>query len=309
MFKKYTTIILGAISILLTIGIVTSIYFITQLNAQTNKNSQAKIVNVNSTVNSLDTSSTLISNSSFTSSSFSQMATSSTGQNNFSAYSNSFSSASEFSSLMNSSLSSSATISSSMSVYSSSMRSLSNADCDLIIAGEYKFGIQNEKVKELQECLRQRGVFKIAENTGYYGNLTQEAHDNIRGIKRNKKEIYISIANQTMTAKENDKILRTSGIVTGKTGFETVTGTFRIYAKTPNTTLRSPFPNISYNLPVKYWMPFYGSYGIHDVHWRTVWGPAADYVNKGSHGCVNTPNDMMEFLWKWADVGTTVIVS
>ena len=44
----------------------------------------------------------------------------------------------------------------------------------------------------------------------------------------------------------------------------------------------------TYASPVKYWMPFYGGYGIHDASWRKASEfNSSTYHSDGSHGCVN----------------------
>lgn len=122
-----------------------------------------------------------------------------------------------------------------------------------------------------------------------------------------KKRISVNLTDQKMYAMEDDQIVRESFITSGKDGYQTVTGDFAIYLKQQNTRLRSPFPELSYDFPVKYWMPFYSGYGIHDAYWRTEFG-GQDYHWAGSHGCLNTPDDMVEFIWNWSEVGTPVHV-
>ena len=58
---------------------------------------------------------------------------------------------------------------------------------------------------------------------------------------------------------------------------------------------------------VSYWLGFYGSYGIHDARWRTMFGENY-YERNGSHGCVNTPTEAMAQIYEHAEVGTPVVV-
>jgi lipoprotein-anchoring transpeptidase ErfK/SrfK len=61
---------------------------------------------------------------------------------------------------------------------------------------------------------------------------------------------------------------------------------------------------------MKYAMEFLsGGYFIHDAPWRSAYGPGTNGSN-GTHGCINTPRSagQMDFLYNWADMGTTVVV-
>ena len=62
-----------------------------------------------------------------------------------------------------------------------------------------------------------------------------------------------------------------------------------------------------YASPVKYWMPFYGNYGIHDASWRSSFGGDI-YLTNGSHGCVNTPRDAMQVIFENVEKGTPVVL-
>jgi lipoprotein-anchoring transpeptidase ErfK/SrfK len=124
------------------------------------------------------------------------------------------------------------------------------------------------------------------------------------------KLIHVDIATQRLYAYENGISIFSAPVpvTTGKAGFETVRGQFSIVLKTTNTRLRSPFPGISYDSFVSYWMPFFQGYGLHDASWRTVYG-TMDYLSVGSHGCVNIPFNDVQKLYFWAEVGTVVLVT
>ena len=62
-----------------------------------------------------------------------------------------------------------------------------------------------------------------------------------------------------------------------------------------------------YSSPVKYWMPFYANVGIHDASWRTTFG-GSEYLNNGSHGCVNTPEANAEKIYNNIEKGVPVVV-
>lgn len=125
-----------------------------------------------------------------------------------------------------------------------------------------------------------------------------------------EKLIYINIAEQKMFVYDNGDLIASGYVTTGKIGHETVTGEYKIYNMSKDRTLKSPFPDEEYELHVDYWMPFFEGYGIHDTCndidcWRTQYG-GQDYKYAGSHGCINTPYSLVEFVYNWANVGTTV---
>jgi lipoprotein-anchoring transpeptidase ErfK/SrfK len=124
------------------------------------------------------------------------------------------------------------------------------------------------------------------------------------------KYLEVSISKQRIWAWQDKQIVYESPVTTGATGagFSTVTGLFSIYYKTTNTRLRGYQYGYDYDVPVKYWMPFYGGYGMHDAVWRNGRFGGQDYYYGGSHGCVNLPDATAEFVYNWAPVGTPVWV-
>jgi len=137
------------------------------------------------------------------------------------------------------------------------------------------------------------------------------------------KFIMVSLAGQFMQAIENGKVVRWSYVTTGKAGLDTPTGNFAVFTKESpltfipgSTNPASPF--FGYPSKVQYGMEFLdGGYYLHDTWWRTVYGPGLtqwhydpgrDEYSDGSHGCVNTPLDMMAWLFTWTPMGTPVIV-
>ena len=126
------------------------------------------------------------------------------------------------------------------------------------------------------------------------------------------KLIVVSLATQSLTAYENGKVVATTVVATGRPALPTLPGTFHIKAKYTPYQFISPWPKRSPYWYASAWVKYAmlyedGGYFIHDAPWRTVYGPGANLTN-GTHGCVNVPLNTMTFLYKWAGVGTTVIV-
>ena len=131
-----------------------------------------------------------------------------------------------------------------------------------------------------------------------------------QGVVRGKDDIggtYIEVdmTQQHMYYYVDGELVLDTDVVTGNTGrrMGTPEGVNFVYSKQRNRTLRGP----GYATPVKYWMPVKGNVGIHDANWRSKFGGEI-YKSDGSHGCVNTPTDIMAKLYDMVEVGTPVIM-
>jgi hypothetical protein len=131
------------------------------------------------------------------------------------------------------------------------------------------------------------------------------------------KFIKVSVEKRTLWACEGAKTVHSTPVITGLRGHaetETPVGTYKIYAKTTNTTLTGQDSRGAWSYPVSYWMPFldnqYGTYGFHDATWRkdNEFGNTSPDSQKASHGCVELPMGAQKWLYDWARVGTAVTV-
>ena len=169
-----------------------------------------------------------------------------------------------------------------------------------LLAGDERARITKEAAERAQIAAEQEKIKAEAE-------LKQKllAKDKIAPITSEQiaKSLVVDLSDQTLFAYEYGLLVKSSSITSGKDTTPTVLGNFKIYAKQANTYL----VGADYRLHVDYWMPFFEGYGIHDAYWRQVFG-GEDYRQKGSHGCVNTPDNMVEWVWNWAPVGTSVTV-
>jgi lipoprotein-anchoring transpeptidase ErfK/SrfK len=109
--------------------------------------------------------------------------------------------------------------------------------------------------------------------------------------------IDIDLTNQQLAAYEGQKLVRLTPVSTGLPRTPTPTGQYHIQIK-----LRyDDMSGIDYFLPnVPYVMYFHGGYGIHGTYWHARFGQPM------SHGCVNVPTAVAEWLFDWATVGTMV---
>ena len=85
---------------------------------------------------------------------------------------------------------------------------------------------------------------------------------------------------------------------------ETPTGLFRIWHKEKDRYLTGP----GYRSHVDFWMPFtWTGCGIHDASWTNQFG-GEYYKTSGSHGCINTPYNMVSKLYDKVEYDTPVVV-
>jgi lipoprotein-anchoring transpeptidase ErfK/SrfK len=131
------------------------------------------------------------------------------------------------------------------------------------------------------------------------------------------KFIKISITKRRLWACTGSKEVYSVAVITGLRNHpetETPVGTYKVYAKQTDTTLRGADSRGTWNDPVSYWIPFldnqYGTYGFHDATWRpnTDFGKISPDSADASHGCIELPLASSKWLYDWTPVGTTVTV-
>ena len=119
------------------------------------------------------------------------------------------------------------------------------------------------------------------------------------------KRIEVDLTRQWMYAYEGDRLILSSGVSTGKPGWETPAGTFAVYAKLPLQTMSGNVNGESWYVPdVPNVMYFYRSVALHGTYWHNRFGTG----ERLSHGCVNLPLDVAAQLYNWAPIGTPVVV-
>lgn len=123
------------------------------------------------------------------------------------------------------------------------------------------------------------------------------------------KYIEVSLADQHMWYIEDGVVLLETDIVTGKNSSPTPRGVDHVWSKERYKTLVGPNGDgTNYASEVEYWMAInWLGVGIHDAYWQSAYG-GERYLTNGSHGCLNTPLDMVESLYNMVDIGTPVIV-
>lgn len=125
--------------------------------------------------------------------------------------------------------------------------------------------------------------------------------------------VEVSLDDQHLWVHKNGEIVVDTDVVTGNPNpdekgrnRETYKGCYAIKGKYKKVTLGS-LDVQGYASPVNYWVPFNGGEGLHDAPWRDEFGGSI-YLNNGSHGCVNCPEDIMGKIYANVEKGEAVII-
>lgn len=127
--------------------------------------------------------------------------------------------------------------------------------------------------------------------------------------------IEISIGKQIMWVFKDGELLVQTPVVTGNVaqGWDTPTGKYSIIEKTTDKVLDGSTVGYDYKVPVNYWMRLTNSgVGIHDIDWLNTdnaWDSRDVYTSNGSHGCINTPSDVMGTVYNSIAIGTPVYIT
>lgn len=159
----------------------------------------------------------------------------------------------------------------------------------------------------------------LGEYDGWYFVMTNERNlgfvskDFTREIEN--KSTVIDKSCQQLYYYDENKLIYTTEVTTGKDTTPSDTGLFRIWRKDTDTYLTD---NKTYNSHVDYCMYYNAGEAIHDADWRYMFYVqnqperkkfgSEQYHTYGSHGCINTPHDIVEKIYNEVEVGNQVLV-
>lgn len=173
-------------------------------------------------------------------------------------------------------------------------------------------------------------VIKIYDGDYGWWTNTQETVDQLMDMLKNKKGgkaemvyretavnypqdgpeygdtyVEVSLSEQTLYLYKDGSCILSTPIVTGcvNKGRGTPRGMYPITYKERNHRMVGE----DYDVDTYYWMPFNGNVGLHDATWRRSFG-GSQYLNNGSHGCVNIPLWATQTIYNTVSKGTAVIV-
>lgn len=167
--------------------------------------------------------------------------------------------------------------------------------------GDYGWCIDREKTTEELISAVSAGMNGSLQPSYVYTAMDRSA-DDIGGTY-----VEVCISQQRMWFYKDGVELVDTPVVTGDPNKGNATpagGVWAIDAKINGQILRGQ----DYAQPVAYWLPFNGNVGIHDAsHFRSYFGGDI-YLTNGSHGCINTPTDQAEIIFRNVDKGYPVVV-
>lgn len=108
--------------------------------------------------------------------------------------------------------------------------------------------------------------------------------------------VHVRLSEQVLVAYEGDTPVFATTVSTGREGFETPTGVFRIQSKHVSTTMDDlTNPDEAYLIEDVPWtMYFEGNYALHAAFWHDGFG------RRRSHGCVNLAPTDARWIFRWA---------
>ncbi|SFR95119.1 Putative peptidoglycan binding domain-containing protein [Microbacterium sp. cf046] len=119
------------------------------------------------------------------------------------------------------------------------------------------------------------------------------------------RRIEVNLSQQQAFLFENEQVVASWYISSGRDGFNSSTGSFRISAKLESQNMGNPdLTKAPYyyteNVP---WVMYYNAdEALHGAYWHNNFG------NQMSHGCINMPVDAAAYVYTWAPMGTEVWV-
>ncbi len=141
-----------------------------------------------------------------------------------------------------------------------------------------------------------------------------------KDLKPNERWIDLDLSDQTLVAYEGERPVFATVVSTGRSGFPTPTGEFRIYAKHVTVTMDDTEAGAeAYSIEDVPWVQYFkDSYALHGAFWHKRFGRVR------SHGCVNLSPKDAKRLFQWtgpsipsgihgrfatkADPGTRVVI-
>jgi lipoprotein-anchoring transpeptidase ErfK/SrfK len=131
-------------------------------------------------------------------------------------------------------------------------------------------------------------------------NATDPMSQAIEKLRQSDKRwLEVNTTKQRLIAWEGRQPVRAVIISSGKSSTPTRLGVFAVQSKYRVARMQGD----DYDVPdVPFTMYYSGGYAIHGAYWHNRFGTPV------SHGCVNVAVDHAEWFFKWASVGTPVVV-
>ncbi len=120
-----------------------------------------------------------------------------------------------------------------------------------------------------------------------------------------QRHIEVSIGNQWLYAYESGVLVFDAPVATGRDGFNTPVGNYAIYYRLPMQTMVGSAGGETWNVPNVPWVQYVvGGVALHGTYWHNAHGTGY----RPSHGCINLRIEDAQWLYEWADIGTSVAI-
>jgi hypothetical protein len=118
------------------------------------------------------------------------------------------------------------------------------------------------------------------------------------------RAVVVSLSQQALWAYEDGAVVRSTYVSTGTERFHTPPGLFYVNSKLDAQTMEGVLGGEYYNVPNVPWVMYFTNYGhaLHGTYWHENFGVPM------SHGCVNLPMDVAEWMYGWAPMGMPVLI-
>ncbi len=165
-----------------------------------------------------------------------------------------------------------------------------------------KLGWQMDKDKEeasLYEALLHQRGFEREPEFLHRGNVYSADNADI-----GDSYVELDLTHQKVYFYMEGKLILQDDVISGNPnrGSNTPGGLYEIYGMRQNVVLTGP----GYASHVDYWMPFNGEIGLHDAYWQSSFGGDL-YLTRGSHGCVNLPDNTAKTIYEMGYRGLPVV--
>ncbi|CAN5649732.1 L,D-transpeptidase [soil metagenome] len=114
--------------------------------------------------------------------------------------------------------------------------------------------------------------------------------------------VEVNLSEQFATIWIGNEVVMSTYVSTGRAGWDTPTGTFYINSKYETDDMEGNENGESWNVPDVPWTMYFTGEGhaLHGTFWHNNFGAVM------SHGCVNLPMDVAEYLYAVAPIGTRI---
>jgi hypothetical protein len=120
-----------------------------------------------------------------------------------------------------------------------------------------------------------------------------------------EKWVMINITLQYLWAYQGDQVLWQGFVSTGTAKFATPPGSYRVLSKLESQTMEGVLGGEYYNVPDVPDVLYFTDRGhaLHGTYWHNNFGTPM------SHGCVNLPMDVADWMYQWSTVGMRVEIT